>query len=383
MQMDQIGQGISNRRKQLGLSQEELAKQIGVTRQAVSRWESGSALPSVDNMIELSRALEISVDELLQLAPQERASSLTPQSLGLLLDEQTARQEKRIKRLTIALIAAALVLAVGIGISTAVSVVRSSRMEDQLNEQISGVNRTVSANLSSINSRISQTVQQALNEGNSRLTDSSYRESYVHEHRAFALDLIAQVKELGEYANAEFYFLSSSGNRVSVPAEWKDGGFTGRILIPDEGQDFISGRLYLSWQEGGETITEKIPFYNLTTCYLRMRIDGLHLNTATRQGYDLRVNPYTLISFSYEFADTYPTCIRYDIFHDGELIKTLTEPIVIRYNEIDKNSFPTGLTHTLPNFVPLDGITTTEGLMLRVNVTDALGREFTKEVIPE
>ena len=43
MEIGEIGRGIAQRRKQLGLSQEELANRLGVTRQAVSKWESGDS----------------------------------------------------------------------------------------------------------------------------------------------------------------------------------------------------------------------------------------------------------------------------------------------------------------------------------------------------
>lgn len=379
MQMDQIGQGIADRRKQLGLSQEELGRRIGVTRQAVSRWESGTALPSVDNMVELSRALEISVDELLQLAPQEIDSSLTPQSLGLLLDEQTARQEKRIRWLTVALAAAALVLVAGIAVSTVAGLLRSSRMEAQLNERISGINQSLSANISNLNARISSTIQQAVSDGNTRLTDSSYRESYDHDSRAFALDVLAQVKELGEHANAEFYFISNDGTRFFSLAEWTDSGFTGRILIPDKGQEWISGKLYISWQEDGETITEKIPYYNVTPYFLRLEINWISLNSYYTKNVGVKVKPLTTIRFSNDFPNTYPVSICYDFFHDGKLLQTITEPITVQYS----NSEPVYYDHTLADYIPLEGVTSTEGLKLRVTVTDALGREFTKEHIPE
>lgn len=379
MQMDQIGQGIADRRKQMGLSQEELARKIGVTRQAVSRWESGSALPSVDNMVELSRALDISVDELLQLAPHEKESTLTPQSLGLLLDEQTARQEKRIRRLTIALVAAALVLVAGIAISTAVNMVHSGRMETQLNEQISGINRTVSASISNMNARIGQTVQQALDEGSSRLADSRTRTAYDHDSRAFVVTLNAQVQELGEYANAEFYILSGSEQRFSAPAEWTASGFTGRVYIPDAGQEFVSGRAYLSWQENGETITERIPFYDTATYLLRPSIIWISLNHRFIQGQDLYICPFAEICFSYEYSDTYPVSIRYDILRESELLWTATESFSIPHSD----SEPAYFDHSYPDYFPLEGVTSTEGLLLRVTVTDALGREFTREHIPQ
>jgi len=52
-------------RKEKNLSQEELADQIGVSRQAVSKWERAESSPDLDNLIELAKLYDISLDELL------------------------------------------------------------------------------------------------------------------------------------------------------------------------------------------------------------------------------------------------------------------------------------------------------------------------------
>lgn len=52
-------------RKKKGLSQAELAEAINVSRQAISRWEVGSAIPSADNLMWLSKFYEVSMDELM------------------------------------------------------------------------------------------------------------------------------------------------------------------------------------------------------------------------------------------------------------------------------------------------------------------------------
>ena len=61
---------IANRlvqlRKASSLSQEELAARIGVSRQAVSKWERAEASPDTDNLIALARLYQISLDELLR-----------------------------------------------------------------------------------------------------------------------------------------------------------------------------------------------------------------------------------------------------------------------------------------------------------------------------
>ena len=51
-------------RKKNGWSQEELAEKVNVTRQSVSKWESGASIPNIDNMIALADLYDMSVDML-------------------------------------------------------------------------------------------------------------------------------------------------------------------------------------------------------------------------------------------------------------------------------------------------------------------------------
>ena len=56
---------IMKLRKQKGFSQEELAEMLNVSRQTISRWEVGTALPDALNLIQLSKVFDISTDYLL------------------------------------------------------------------------------------------------------------------------------------------------------------------------------------------------------------------------------------------------------------------------------------------------------------------------------
>ena len=53
-------------RKKHGMSQEELADRLGVSRQAISRWELGSTLPDAPNLLKLSDLFGVSIDYLLR-----------------------------------------------------------------------------------------------------------------------------------------------------------------------------------------------------------------------------------------------------------------------------------------------------------------------------
>ena len=60
-----LSEKIVNLRKARNMSQEELAEQLDVSRQAVSRWEVGSALPDASNILQLSKLFGVSADYLL------------------------------------------------------------------------------------------------------------------------------------------------------------------------------------------------------------------------------------------------------------------------------------------------------------------------------
>ena len=67
-----IGETIKRLRNQKGVTQEKLADSLGVTPQAVSKWESGTGLPAIDYLPDLSAYFGVSVDELLGVKLSKR-----------------------------------------------------------------------------------------------------------------------------------------------------------------------------------------------------------------------------------------------------------------------------------------------------------------------
>ena len=63
--MNIIGKKVQEHREKNGLSQEMLAEKLGVSRQSVSKWELGQALPEVDKIVVMSRLFGVTTDELL------------------------------------------------------------------------------------------------------------------------------------------------------------------------------------------------------------------------------------------------------------------------------------------------------------------------------
>ena len=60
-----LGEKIKEARKQCGLSQEQLAEKMAVSRSAVAKWEANNGLPDVNNLKALSALLNVSIDYLL------------------------------------------------------------------------------------------------------------------------------------------------------------------------------------------------------------------------------------------------------------------------------------------------------------------------------
>lgn len=100
-----LGERISALRKEKGLSQEALGEQVGVSRQAVSKWESDKAVPDIQNCVAISKALGVPLPVLLELEPEAEKEQNTPAQMGehhlALLEKMVceyAEAQKRLRR---------------------------------------------------------------------------------------------------------------------------------------------------------------------------------------------------------------------------------------------------------------------------------------------
>ena len=60
-----IGSFIMNRRKELGLTQQQLADKLHVSSQAVSKWENGTTYPNIEILFDLAIVLDVTTDDIL------------------------------------------------------------------------------------------------------------------------------------------------------------------------------------------------------------------------------------------------------------------------------------------------------------------------------
>ena len=83
-------------RKKHNLSQEELAEKLGVSRQAVSKWERSEASPDTDNLIALAKIYELSLDELIYGEKEEKKEDSNEESKNESAKDETDKNGEKV-----------------------------------------------------------------------------------------------------------------------------------------------------------------------------------------------------------------------------------------------------------------------------------------------
>lgn len=89
----ELAKKIFDERKRLGLSQEQFAEQMGVSRQAVSKWESGQSMPDLDKLVLMSQVFGVSTDYLLK-----EQDTFSAQNRERIVHSQPLKEEEDISK---------------------------------------------------------------------------------------------------------------------------------------------------------------------------------------------------------------------------------------------------------------------------------------------
>lgn len=111
MDQERIGKYILECRTKKNLTQEELAKQIGVTNKAISRWENGHGLPDLSLLQPLCNVLDININDLLsgKKIEEKNRRQQAEENINIILNQAT-EQEKIEKKKTIKTISIILII---------------------------------------------------------------------------------------------------------------------------------------------------------------------------------------------------------------------------------------------------------------------------------
>ena len=255
MQEQTLGRRIQEGRKAAGLSQESLGERLGVSRQAVSKWEADTSVPELENLIAMSRVFGVTIGALLGVEPEaaechseadapespgEGMENAAP-SPGELTDRELAaveaivrkyleaarrpRWSRRRKVLAGAAVCGALILAVlalGRNFSTL-----GNRL-DQVQSQVYGIESSVSSQIESLTGQIRDILDADSNlfaASQARVTD------YDLTAETVTLQVSAQAKSWQTDTTAVFTALLSDGRQFSAEAAGENGIFTARDWV--------------------------------------------------------------------------------------------------------------------------------------------------------
>ena len=300
-------------RRASGMSQEELAEKLGVSRQAVSKWESGATQPELQKLIELSKLYSVSVDELLSLehakAPQDTAPAAeAPVQDGI---ESTSAEEKpglrsfctqHKRAIGGAAIALAALIAVGVHYNDRINTL--SAQVDDLRSQLYNVQNSLSNQIAGISNNVSDILERE----SSLLSQYSYEVKRVDlkkQECTLAFSLLP--KTLDEETIVSIGLIDQGNSspldsyRQGYSAALTQDGFgylRGDVTLP------LSDELDVSvyFKRHGETQSEDLGKINdLKAAYLPQVYDlivpiSYERRTGEAWQYSLAANPDTVLS---------------------------------------------------------------------------------------
>ncbi len=235
-----LGERIASLRKEKGLSQEALGDLVGVSRQAVSKWEADRALPDVHNCVAMSRALGVSLAALLDLgendvfgkkASQNDVNELSPHQLRVveqMIEKYTAAQKKLRHRWRWPSILVGCVVAVGVA-WLCQWLEDMNHTIDYLHAEVAGLQGELMSEISGI----SEQVQAGLREENSLVTDYEIQVAHVDPRsRTITYELSVNLKE-GNVNTRQLVMARYDGESQMVEMRSTGGlGFAGQITCP-------------------------------------------------------------------------------------------------------------------------------------------------------
>ena len=254
-----LGQNIQTARKAKGISQETLAEKIGVSRQALGKWEKDTALPGVDNLQALAKELGVSVDALLgSAAPETAAPAVTLNALRDLLDARDAEARRRRRGAWLAAAAAAAVLlAVGGGMA--------ARLQTRL-DGLAGQYGYLSSELSRTNSDLSarmQELQNAVRQGESTVLDWDWRPlASLQDDGTMPVEVFVKPRTEQQGAAVTLCVTNGSDTALYAMQRGQDGVYTAQELVFALGQDYA---LSVQWTNpDGTTVNENLDTVHFT-----------------------------------------------------------------------------------------------------------------------
>ena len=411
MQEQTLGRRIQEARKAAGLSQESLGERLGVSRQAVSKWEADAAVPELENLIAMSRIFGVTIGALLGVEPaaEEPTEEDSPEAPGgesgdaapdrELTDRELAaveaivqkyleaaqaagqpRWSQRRKVLAGAAICAVLALAVYALGSSFFSL--ENRL-DQVQSQVYSIERSVGNQIGSLTGQLSG----LLEEQTSLISDYQLQVTdYDLEEAVWYLTASVTPREYTAGTVVTFSAWSDTGETsTSSPAQNNSGIFTvENWAVPmasmptrnDDGHPLDDGgevQISVSFTGGGTTRTQTLETLYDNLASFQLSADG-GWNTVWKQGaltfesLDLKIDNDTGIPVNLAEAEL-------ALFYNGESEPLWSMPFPAAVELWERQGYVQMLTPLVPEVSPLR-LENGQTLLSAVRITDDHGQTF-------
>ena len=254
-----LGQNIQTARKAKGMSQEALAEKIGVSRQALGKWEKDTALPGLDNLQALAAELGTGVDALLGAqAESPAAPAVTLDALRDLLAARDA-EEKRRRRLWGGAAGAAFLVLAGLLAGTAL---QYERQIDALNQNYAAIQASYAAQQADLSAQISE-LQDAVRMGETTVLDWRWLPADKLHRDAAGSWMPVQVQVTPRTAaagtTARLAVRCGDDTQLYEMTAAPDGSFAADGLVFTDGNSYA---LSVQWTADGVTTSETLGTVN-------------------------------------------------------------------------------------------------------------------------
>lgn len=280
-----LGQNIQAARKAKGLSQETLAEKIGVSRQALGKWEKDTALPGLDNLQALAAELGTGVDALLGTEPSAPAApAVTLDAMRDLLSARDA-EEKRRRRLWGCAGGATFLILAGLLAGMAL---QYERQINALNQNYAAIQSSYAAQQADLSAQISE-LQDAVRMGETTVLDWRWLPADKLHRDAAGSWMPVQVqvtpRTAAEGTSARLAVRCGDETRLYDMTAAPDGSFAAGGLVFTVGDNYA---LSVQWTADGVTTSEALGTVNFNEEMTKPTIIWTTGYTSLDYGYYLR-----------------------------------------------------------------------------------------------
>lgn len=274
------GEKIAALRREQGLSQEALADKLGLSRQAVSKWEADQAVPGMDNLVELAKLFGVTVDALLrpnepfpgkeqQDSSEEQEAVVTPAGFSVSDQPQLTKKTKWV------IGGLALLFAVS-AICSVVSLVWVARLQEQVDSLPLGGGTVY----------VPSEPQPSFTSGDIAGFTEQCDYDGASGKLCFTFQIVPVERDEAETAQV---MLKGNGTTESADAAWVDGAYNAsvRIGLEDSYQAFL-----LLTKDGKTRSLPVTEYFDMRSQYA-LTIEGMEAEGGDRQ--DDRIGESTFI----------------------------------------------------------------------------------------